>query len=244
MVPEPQAMAEVVDPVCGMTISPADAVGHVEHKGYTYYFCAESCLEQFSADPERFLTGPAKAGPHLHGDVPKGGVGVAEWTCPMHPEVVRSEPGPCPICGMALEPRTITLDEHNPELDDMTRRLRVSAALTVPTLLLAMSELLPSDLAHTIPGWAMNWIQLVLATPVVLWGGWPFFVRGWKSLVHHSLNMFTLIALGVAVAWVFSVIATLVPGVFPDSLRMHNGQVGVYFEAAAVIVTLVLLGQV
>jgi len=221
-----------------MTISPANAAGHVEHQGHTYYFCGKGCLARFSADPERFLAGPAEPGP----PVAKGG--VAEWTCPMHPEIVRSEPGPCPICGMALEPRTITLDESNPELDDMTRRFRVSAVLTVPTLLLAMGELLPGDLAHTIPGWAMNWIQLVLATPVVLWGGWPFFVRGWKSLVHHSLNMFTLIALGVAVAWVFSVIATLVPGVFPDSLRMHNGQVGVYFEAAAVIVTLVLLGQV
>jgi YHS domain-containing protein len=126
-----------------MTISPADAAGHFEHKGHTYFFCAESCLEQFRADPERFLTGPAKGGPH----VPKGE--AAEWTCPMHPEVVRSEPGSCPICGMALEPRTITLDESNPELDDMTRRLLVSGALTVPTLLLAMSELLPGDLAHT-----------------------------------------------------------------------------------------------
>jgi Cu+-exporting ATPase len=227
---------EVVDPVCGMTISPADAVGDLEHKGHTYYFCAESCLEQFRDDPERFLTGPAAAGHH------EGG--AAEWTCPMHPEVVRSEPGPCPICGMALEPRTITLDESNPELDDMTRRFGVSAALTVPVLILAMAEFLPGTVAEWLVGFPVNWIQLALATPVVLWGGWPFFVRGWQSLVHRSLNMFTLIALGVGVAYVYSVIATAFPGLFPHAFRMHNGQVGVYFEAAAVIVTLVLLGQV
>ncbi len=229
---------EVLDPVCGMTISPADAVGHHEHKGQTYYFCAESCLEQFRADPERFLTGPAEAG---H-DVPKAG--VAEWTCPMHPEVIRSAPGPCPICGMALEPRTITLDERNPELDDMTRRLRVSTALTVPVLILAMGEYLPGKIAESLAGSTVNWIQLALTTPVVLWGGWPFFVRGWQSLVHRSLNMFTLIALGVGVAYVYSVVATTFPGLFPHSFRMHNGQVGVYFEAAASIVTLVLVGQV
>ncbi len=162
----------------------------------------------------------------------------------MHPEVVRSEPGPCPICGMALEPRTITLDESNPELDDMTWRFRVSAALTVPVLFLAMAEYLPGTVAEWLVGFPVNWIQLALTTPVVLWGGWPFFVRGWQSLVHRSLNMFTLIALGVGVAYVYSVIATAFPGLFPHSFRMHNGQVGVYFEAAAVIVTLVLLGQV
>ena len=247
--PQPNAPAEVVDPVCGMSVSPATAAGHFEHQGHTYYFCGKGCLARFSADPERYLTGPATAGPHVPMAPAEAGPQIskgkaAEWTCPMHPEIVRSEPGPCPICGMALEPRTITLDESNPELDDMTRRLVVSAALTVPTLLLAMSELLPGDLAHAISGWAMNWIQLALATPVVLWGGWPFFVRGWQSIVNRSLNMFTLIALGVAVAWVYSVVATALPGVFPQAFRTHNGQIGVYFEAAAVIVTLVLLGQV
>jgi Cu+-exporting ATPase len=218
-----------------MTISPADAVGHHEHKGQIYYFCNDSCLEQFRDDPERFLTGPAKAGHYVGA--------AAEWTCPMHPEVVRSEPGPCPICGMALEPRTITLDESNPELDDMTRRFLASTALTLPTFVLAMSEFLPGHLAESL-GSGLTWIQLALTTPVVLWGGWPFFVRGWQSLINRSLNMFTLIALGVSVAYVYSVIATAFPGLFPQSFRMHNGQVGVYFEAAAVIVTLVLLGQV
>jgi Cu+-exporting ATPase len=241
-------LATVVDPVCGMTISPGSAAGQIEHQGHTYYFCSKGCLARFSADPEHFLAA-AKAGRYVPmSAVPaKPGVGkgeTAEWTCPMHPEVVRSKPGPCPICGMALEPRTITVDESNPELDDMTRRFWVSAVLTVPTLLLAMSEMLPGDLTLLIPGSAMNWVQLALATPVVLWGGWPFFVRGWQSIVNRSLNMFTLIALGVAVAWVYSVVATVLPGVFPQSFRTHNGQVGVYFEAAAVIVTLVLLGQV
>ena len=158
---------EVVDPVCGMTITPQDAVGHHEHRGQTYYFCADSCLEQFRADPERFLAGPAsafapgataakKAGHYEH-------VAATEWTCPMHPEVVRSEPGSCPICGMALEPRTITLDESNPELDDMTRRFWASTALTIPALLLAMGEYLPGQLIESMgPASAMNWVQLAL----------------------------------------------------------------------------------
>ncbi|MGH9240616.1 MAG: heavy metal translocating P-type ATPase [Vicinamibacterales bacterium] len=231
------APAEVVDPVCGMTISPDDAVGRVDHRGQTYYFCNESCLEQFRDDPDRFLSPDARQ-PQA---VPAG----TEWTCPMHPEIVRSEPGSCPICGMALEPKTISLeDAGNPELEDMTRRFRVSTALTAPTLLIAMSEFLPGNLDALIPAAATNWIQLALATPVVLWGGWPFFMRGWQSVVNRSLNMFTLIALGVGVAYVFSLVATIAPGLFPHSFRMHHGQVGVYFEAAAVIVTLVLLGQV
>jgi Cu+-exporting ATPase len=230
------ATTEVVDPVCGMTISPHDAVGHLEHQGETYYFCNESCLEQFRADPRRFLA-PAPARPPVSAS--------GEWTCPMHPEVVRSEPGSCPICGMALEPRAVTLDDRNPELDDMSRRFLVSAVLTVPTFALAMGELLPGDpIATLLPGQRLAWAQLVLATPVVLWGGWPFFVRGWQSVINRSLNMFTLIALGVAVAYVYSVVATIVPGFFPQSFLAHGGHVGVYFEAAAVIVTLVLLGQV
>jgi P-type Cu+ transporter len=230
------ATTEVVDPVCGMTISPDDAVGHVEHQGQTYYFCNDSCLEQFREDPDRFLS-PASARPAVSAS--------GEWTCPMHPEVVRSEPGSCPICGMALEPKAITLDDRNPELDDMVRRFRVSTALTLPTFALAMGELLPGDpFARLLPGGRLAWAQLVLATPVVLWGGWPFFVRGWQSVVNRSLNMFTLIALGVGVAYVYSIIATVVPDLFPQAFRAHGGHVGVYFEAAAVIVTLVLLGQV
>ena len=168
-----------------------------------------------------------------------------EWTCPMHPEIVRSVPGACPICGMALEPRAVTLDERNPELEDMTRRFWVSALLTVPSVILAMGEYLPGHPFDTlIPGSAMPWLQLALTTPVVLWGGWPFFTRGWQSLANRSLNMFTLIALGVGVAYLYSVVATAFPSLFPMSFRMENGTVGVYFEAAAVIVTLVLLGQV
>jgi Cu+-exporting ATPase len=167
-----------------------------------------------------------------------------EWTCPMHPEIVRDAPGSCPICGMALEPRVITIEESNPELDDMTRRFWWSAAITVPMLAFMISEFLPGrPLQALLPhGW-MNWIQLALATPVVVWGGWPFFVRGWASVVNRHLNMFTLIALGVGAAYVYSVIATLAPGMFPDSFRIMGG-VAVYFEPAAVIVVLVLLGQV
>jgi Cu+-exporting ATPase len=168
-----------------------------------------------------------------------------EYTCPMHPEVVQAEPGSCPICGMALEPRTVTLEEEmNPELADMTRRFWISLALTLPVFLLAMSEMIPGlPLQHALPGWLFSGIQLALATPVVLWGGWPFFERGWRSIVNRRLNMFTLIALGTGTAFVYSVVATLFPSLFPDSFRMH-GQVAVYFEAAAVITTLVLLGQV
>ena len=239
------AATEVVDPVCGMTITPDDAVGQAEHQGQTYYFCADSCLEQFRADPDRFLTpGPASAFALRATADKKAGHHASEWTCPMHPEIVRTEPGSCPICGMALEPKRITLDDSNPELDDMSRRFRVSAALTLPTLALAMGEMIPGNpLAGVLPGASLSWAQLVLAAPVVLWGGWPFFVRGWQSVVNRSPNMFTLIALGVGVAYIYSVIATLFPDLFPPSFRTH-GRVGVYFEAAAVIVTLVLLGQV
>ena len=169
-----------------------------------------------------------------------------EWTCPMHPQIVRDRPGACPICGMALEPRTVSLeDEENPELADMTRRFRVSTALTVPLFAMAMAHLIPGQpLGHFLPPRLMGWLELLLATPVVLWGGWPFFVRAWNSIVYRALNMFTLIGLGVGVAYAYSVVAVAVPGVFPESFRDAQGAVGRYFEAAAVIVTLVLLGQV
>ncbi len=168
----------------------------------------------------------------------------AAWTCPMHPEIVRDEPGSCPVCGMALEP-VLAREEDTTELDDMTRRLRVSAVLTLPLFLYAMGDMIPGrPFERLLPaGWA-QWIQLLLAAPVVLWGGWPFFVRGWHSVRTWSLNMFTLIALGVGVAFLYSLVATVVPGIFPDAFRNHAGEVALYFEAAAVITTLVLLGQV
>ena len=169
-----------------------------------------------------------------------------EYTCPMHPEIVRDAPGSCPICGMALEPRTVSLEEEeNPELAEMSRRFWVSVVLTLPLFLIGMAEMIPgADLDRLCSMQTWGWIELALATPVVLWGAWPFFVRGWQSIVNRSLNMFTLIALGVGVAYLFSVIATLFPDIFPHSFRDHGGSVPVYFEAAAVITTLVLLGQV
>ena len=266
---------EVVDPVCGMTITPQEAAGSAAHEGQTYYFCHESCLERFTADPDAFV-GPragaeaAAADPSATytcpmdpevqqqgpGACPKCGMALepmtvaapatrVEYTCPMHPEIVRSEPGSCPICGMALEPRTVTLEEENPELRDMTRRFRISLALTLPILPLMISDMLPGrPLEHRFGAAALTWFQFAVATPVVLWGGWPFFQRGWASLVNRHLNMFTLIALGTGAAYLYSAAATLLPGLFPDSFRTHGGQLAVYFEAAAVIVTLVLLGQV
>jgi Cu+-exporting ATPase len=227
----------VVDPVCGMTIDPADAVGHFDYQGRTYYFCAESCLEQFRENPEKFLDPAAR--PATVVDL------EAEYTCPMHPEVRQKGPGACPICGMALEPVDATqADERNPELEDMTRRFRVSLVLTTPILAFMIVEMLPGrPLDRLISHGLRNWTEFALATPVVLWGGWPFFERGWASIVNRYLNMFTLIALGVGAAYSYSVVATLVPGIFPASFRM-GADVAVYFEPAAVIVVLVLLGQV
>ncbi len=169
-----------------------------------------------------------------------------EYTCPMHPQIVRPGPGNCPICGMALEPRTVTAtEEDNPELRDMSRRFWISVILTVPLLAVAMADMLPGMPAqHVLPAGSLPWLELLLATPVVLWGGWPFFQRGWTSVVNRSLNMFTLIAMGTGVAYVYSVVATLIPGIFPPSFREMSGRPAVYFEAAAAIVTLVLLGQV
>ena len=186
-----------------------------------------------------------KCGMALEAAVPAAPATRIEYTCPMHPEIVRSEPGACPICGMALEPRTVAVaEEENPELVSMTRRFWVSVALTIPVLLLGMSDLIPGPSASSASFDARDGLdRIALATPVVLWGGWPFFERGWASLVNRSLNMFTLIALGTGTAYVYSVVAVLFPGIFPASFRA-NGEVPVYFEAAAAITTLVLLGQV
>jgi P-type Cu+ transporter len=238
--PQP-AEAEVLDPVCGMTIAPADAVGTADYHGQTYYFCSDSCLEQFRADPAKFVDpGRKESAPP-----PSPAELSAEYTCPMHPEIRKIGPGSCPICGMALEPVNVTLDDGpNEELVDMERRFKWSLVLTAPILALMIDEFIPGQpLHHALPMGALNWIELALATPVVLWAGWPFFERGWASVVSRHLNMFTLIALGVAAAYGYSVVATVAPGLFPASFRMGD-EVAVYFEPAAVIVALVLLGQV
>ena len=239
--PASPIVPDVTDPVCGMQIRPRDAVGQQEYGGETYYFCSPSCQGKFAARPQAYV------GPDAHQDaaLPSTGAAAREYTCPMHPEIVRDSPGSCPICGMALEPRTISLEERNPELEDMTRRFTWSLVLTAPILAVMLGEVIPGQpLMNVLPPAAMAWGQLLLATPVVLWGGWPFFVRGWASLVNRHLNMFTLIALGVGAAYVYSVVATVAPQLFPPSFRTHGGHVAVYFEAAAVIVVLVLLGQV
>jgi P-type Cu+ transporter len=229
-----------------MTVNPTSAAGSFEYNGQTYYFCSQHCLHRFREDPERFLSAEPSSAHHHEMPAPAPAAGEKiEYTCPMHPEVIRDAPGFCPICGMALEPRTVTIEEDNAELDDMKRRFLVSAALSLPVLIIGMSDLIPGDPARTLLGpRASTWVSLVLATPVVLWGGWPFFVRAWYSLVNRSLNMFTLIGLGVGVAYVYSLIATFLPQIFPHGFRDHMGNVPVYFEAASVITTLVLLGQV
>ncbi|HJU91867.1 MAG TPA: heavy metal translocating P-type ATPase [Pyrinomonadaceae bacterium] len=238
------AQQPALDPVCGMTVDPDRAAGSFEYKGQTYYFCSTHCLHRFRENPESFLN---KTAPQPIGITrqPKPVPGQ-KYTCPMHPEIIRDAPGSCPICGMALEPLTVSLeDEKNPELIDMTRRFWVAVVLAIPVFVLGMSDLIPGQpLQRLISLRTLAWVQLVLATPVVLWAGWPFFVRAWQSIVNRSLNMFTLIGLGVAVAYIFSVVAVLLPGIFPPSFRDHHGNVPVYFEAAAVITTLVLLGQV
>jgi len=262
-----------IDPVCGMTVNPATAAGKHAHQGKTYYFCSAHCLDKFSADSDGVLHPKPKSpapvdveytcpmDPEVRqigpGACPKCGMALepatftmpatkTEYVCPMHPEIVRDEPGNCPICGMALGPRVTTLAEkENPELADMRRRFWVSLAFALPVFLLAMSEMIPGQpVQHALGHRLVTWLQFALASPVVLWGGWPFFQRGWASIVNRSPNMFTLIAIGTGAAFGYSIVATLVPGIFPDSFRTHGGQTAVYFEAAAVIITLVLLGQV
>jgi Cu+-exporting ATPase len=236
--PEPEAAAH--DPVCGMTVDPARAKHRAEHAGHSYFFCSAKCRDKFAAEPSRYVPSSTEAAPRA-----KPGE-VVLWTCPMHPQIVRNEPGSCPICGMALEPMTPTAgDTANPELRDMTQRFWAGVALSVPLLAMAMAEHFdkPALDAFLSPRLAV-WVQLLLGTPAVLWGGWPFFQRGWASVVRRRLNMFTLIALGTGVAYLYSLVAALAPGIFPPSFRNADGQVPLYVEAAAVIVTLVLLGQV
>jgi heavy metal translocating P-type ATPase len=239
----------VKDPVCAMDVNPATSEYRSVHDGQTYHFCSGLCQAKFETNPETYLDAHAE---HQHGhdrDHQHAGQTattgeVAEWTCPMHPEIRQPGPGSCPICGMALEPVTVTADTGpSPELADMTRRFWIALALSIPVLILGMGGDLVPAIHDAISPRASTWIQLALATPVVLWAGWPFFQRGWTSVRTMKLNMFTLIAMGTGVAWVFSVVATVAPGIFPDAFRM-DGTVDVYFEAAAVITTLVLLGQV
>jgi len=264
------------DPVCAMTVDRDHPKGgQLDHADHTYRFCSARCREKFAAAPGKYLapaapqpSAPAPAGARyvcpMHPEVesdhpgpcPKCGMALepatveaparVEYTCPMHPEIVRDAPGSCPICGMALEPRTVSDGaEKNEELEDMTRRFKIGLLLTIPLLLLAMSDLIPGQpLQHAVSMRLLTLVQLTLATPVVLWGGWPFFQRGWLSIVNRSLNMFTLIAIGTGVAYSYSVVATFLPNIFPASVRGHGGEVGVYFEVSAAIVVLVLLGQV
>ena len=234
---QPGEPETAIDPVCGMKVKIATAKHTAEHEGHTHYFCNPKCLQKFAAEPDRYLK-PDKASPQA--PVAPGTV----FTCPMHPEIKQIGPGSCPICGMALEPAEVSLDDGpNHELIDMSRRMWIGLALSLPVVALEMGGHLTS--LHMLLGQkTSNWIQLLLATPVVLWAGWPFFVRGWQSLVTRNLNMFTLIAMGTGVAWGYSVFAVLTPGLFPAAFRGADGSVAVYFEAAAVITVLVLLCQV
>jgi Cu+-exporting ATPase len=233
--PLADAGTKVLDPVCGMAVDPTNSRHGFEHQGKTFHFCSAGCRGKFAADPAKYLD---KKQPQA--ELPAGTI----YTCPMHPQIRQVGPGSCPICGMALEPEVASLDAPpNRELADMTRRFWIGLTLAAPAVVLEMG-------GHIVGGhnWVdptlSNWIQLVLATPVVLWAGWPFFVRGWQSLVTRNLNMFTLIAMGTGVAYVYSVIGTLFPQGFPATFRGHGGAVAVYFEAASVITVLVLLGQV
>lgn len=286
-----QTPGTVKDPVCGMWVDPDKARGSASYKEKAYYFCSPRCAEKFKAEPEKYLTAKPATGlvqlgaikppqpaqipaqtttappskgkanvtyvcpmdPEVHesnpGPCPICGMALeaeaVEYTCPMHPEIMSNQPGNCPICGMALEPRVAAgvHEEDDTELRSMTRRFWTGVALSIPLLILSMGSMVPWSPLHDMPARLSEWLQLVLATPVVLWGGWPFFQRGWTSLVNRHLNMFTLIAVGTGTAYVYSVVAALAPGIFPATFRGHNGAVEVYFETSAIIVTLVLLGQ-
>jgi Cu+-exporting ATPase len=243
----------VIDPVCGMSIAPPDAAEHHKHAGTTYYFCNPGCARLFRADPERYLaphhpvqTAHATSLPVIAAVDPVAGAHSTDrrYTCPMHPEVVSDKPGSCPKCGMALEPVTPDADDgDSPELAGMSRRFWVGLALSLPVFLIAMGGMVAGDLVQRLGIQTLNWVQLALSTPVVLWCGWPFFERAWGSIVHRSPNMFTLIGLGVGAAYVYSVVATVAPELFPKGFRAH-GAVEPYFDTAVVVTVLVLLGQV
>jgi Cu+-exporting ATPase len=228
--------AAAIDPVCGMTVDPAKSAHRHNYRHHTYHFCSAKCRSTFAADPEKFLKPAAPPADPAPDDV--------VYTCPMHPQVRQLGPGTCPICGMALEPAVVTAEAaHNPELLDMMRRFWIALALTLPVVALEMSGHVV-DIGRWLAPNTGNLIQLAFATPVVLWAGWPFFVRGYRSFVTRNLNMFSLIAVGTGVAWLYSVVVTLAPQVVPPALHEHHGAVAVYFEAAAAITVLVLLGQV
>ncbi|ESZ03800.1 MULTISPECIES: heavy metal translocating P-type ATPase [unclassified Mesorhizobium] len=233
----PEKYLTATDPVCGMSVDRATARHFFRHEGQGFYFCSAGCRAKFEAEPQNYLGDRPAASP-----VPKG----TQYTCPMHPEVIRDKPGSCPICGMALEPMGVpTGDEGpNPELVDFTRRFWVSAVLSLPLLIVAMAPMLGLTFQAFVDGRTMVWLELALASPVVLWAAFPFFHRGWESLVNRSPNMWTLISLGVGAAYLYSVVAALFPDIFPHQFRGHGGTVPVYFEAASVIVALVFLGQV
>ena len=227
--------ATVKDPVCGMSVDPTATAHRASHGGQDYFFCSAGCRTKFIGDPMRYLNPPVEAEPAVPGAI---------YTCPMHPEIRQEGPGSCPICGMALEPETVTAEAPpNHELIDFTRRFWVGLVLTLPVFALEMGGHL-ANLHMFIPGQMSNWIQFALATPVVLWCGWPFFERGWTSLRTRRLNMFTLIAMGVGVAWLYSVVAVVAPTLFPPAFLKADGSAPVYFEAAAVITVLVLVGQI
>ena len=230
------------DPVCGMTVNPQTARHSLTHADQNYYFCSENCHTKFAADPDYYLSGQAERDKAA---AAAAAPADANWTCPMHPEVLEPEAGSCPFCGMALEPMMVTADSGpNPELIDMTRRFWIGLVFALPVFLLEMGGHLIPALHGWIPARSSYWVQFALTTPVVFWCGWPFFERAWSSLVTRNLNMFTLIAMGTGVAWLYSAVAVLAPGIFPDAFRAADGTVAVYFEAAAVITVLVLLGQV
>jgi Cu+-exporting ATPase len=235
----PQEAGRVRDPVCGMMVDPKTAA-HYEFEGQTYFFCHPGCLRNFEANPRRYLDANDQAREPMEAAPPPGTV----YICPMDPEIVSPVPGSCPKCGMALEPKGVALDDGpNPELIDMSWRFWWGLGLTVPVFVLAMGDMVPG-LTHSWSGPTLNWVQLLVTTPVVFWCGWPFFQRAWTSLVERSPNMFTLIALGVGAAYVFSLAATLFPEAFPAGFQMHGGAVAVYFDTAAMVTVLVLLGQV
>jgi len=237
------ATTQYTDPVCGMSTDDPKAFIPYAHEGYTHHFCSDRCLAKFKENPAAYGGKKVKEMPMMHQSPDAG-----KYTCPMHPEVVQDTPGNCPKCGMALEPRSVSAAEEdsNPEYEDMRRRFIVGAIFSVPVVIIAMRGLIPG--AHLFDSLASakiyEWLELLLATPVVLWAGWPFYVRGVQSVINRSLNMFTLIGLGVSVAYAYSLVGVLLPDLFPEAMRTHEGTVGVYFEAAAVIVTLILLGQV